>query len=208
MGQVDIGRAFNSPFRDARWITKILIGAVMVIIPIFGWFCLAGYGLRIMRRVVDGADTSLPDWTDFGQLFVDGIKAWIVAIIWSLPTIILSGFGNVADNLLLQCLGSLVNIATGMLTAAAIVPVAISGDMADGLQFQAVVNRVLNNLGDYLLLIVMGFVLGLIAAAGAIACIIGVFASIAYALFVHSHLTAQAYRRSTGIGGLEPAPRF
>jgi hypothetical protein len=54
----------------------------------------------------------------------------------------------------------------------------------------------------------MGFVLSFVAAAGLIACIVGVLATIAYVTFVSSHLWAQAYRRSTGASGLEPAPRF
>ncbi|MGH2559012.1 MAG: DUF4013 domain-containing protein [Thermomicrobiales bacterium] len=205
---MDIGRAFNFPFRDSGWISKVLIGAVMVLIPIFGWFSLAGYGMRIMRRVVEGADTPLPDWTDFGQLFVDGVKVFVVGVVWGIPAIIIGAIAGASDSFGLQCLSWFVSIATSAFTGAAIVPVALSGNIADGLQFQQVIRRVTSNISDYALIFVMGFVLSIVAVAGVIACIVGVLATIAYVSFVSSHLWAQAYRRSTGGGGLAPAPRF
>ncbi|MGH2535522.1 MAG: DUF4013 domain-containing protein [Thermomicrobiales bacterium] len=205
---MDIGRAFNFPFRDSGWITKVLIGAVMVLIPIFGWFSLFGYGMRIMRRVVEGADTPLPEWTDFGQLFVDGVKAFVVGIVWAIPSIVISAIAGASDSFGLQCLSWFVSVVTIAFTGAAIVPVALSGNIADGLQFGTIINRVTSNIGDYALIIVMGFVLSFVAAAGLIAFIVGVLATIAYVSFISAHLWAQAYRRSTGGGGLEPAPRF
>jgi hypothetical protein len=66
----------------------------------------------------------------------------------------------------------------------------------------------LANLGDYVIILVVGIVLQIIAVAGLIACLVGVLATIAYAAFVAAHLWAQAYRRSVGAGDLAPAPQF
>jgi hypothetical protein len=86
--------------------------------------------------------------------------------------------------------------------------VAISGQFVDGLQFQHIINRVLANLGDYVIILVVGIALQIIAVAGLIGCLVGVLATIAYAGFVGAHLWAQAYRRSVGAGDLAPAPQF
>jgi hypothetical protein len=205
---MDIGRAFSYPFQDPAWVTKIIIGAVMVLIPIIGWLILGGYTLRIMRRVVSGSDVPLPEWTDYGAMFADGVKALIVYIVWAIPFIILTAISNASDNLVFNCLSAVVGLAQTPLLASAIVPVAISGELADGFKFGEIINRVLNNLGPYLIVIVIGIAASIIAGLGIIACGIGILATIAYASFVQSHGWAQAYRLSTGVGTLETAPRF
>lgn len=205
---MDIERAFKFPFQDSAWVTKILIGAVMVLIPILGWLALLGFSMRITRRVAAGADVPLPEWTDFSSLLRDGLKGWGISIIWSVPTIILSALAAASDSFALNCLAWIVSVIVIMFIAAAIVPMAISGNFSDGLQFQQIINRVMSNFTDYLLILVMAVVLQFVAVLGLIACIVGVLATTAYASFVAPHLWAQAHRRATGAGAIAPAPQF
>jgi hypothetical protein len=205
---VNIERAFSYFFKDPAWVSKLLIGAVMVLIPIIGWLILFGYAMRIMREVAAGSDQPLPEWTNFGGLITDGLKGWGISLIWAIPTIILNALASGTDSFSLRCIAWLVGSVEVMLFAAAIVPVAISGQFVDGLQFQQIINRVLANLGDYVIILVLGIALQIIAVVGIIACVVGVLATIAYATFVGAHLWAQAYRRSIGAGDLSPAPRF
>jgi hypothetical protein len=205
---MNIERSFSYVFKDPSWVAKLVIGAVMVLIPIIGWLILLGYAMRIMRQVAAGGDQPLPEWADFGGLLVAGLKGWGVSLIWGIPTIILNALASGADSFSLRCLSWIVGTAEGMFIAAAIIPVAITGQFVDGLQFQRIINRVLANLGDYVIILVVGIVLQIIAVAGLIACLVGVLATIAYAAFVAAHLWAQAYRRSVGAGDLAPAPQF
>jgi len=201
---MDIGRAFNYVFQDPRWITKIVIGAVLVLIPIFGWFAVFGYSLRVIRNIVGGSDLPLPEWDDIGAMFVDGIKAFVVGIVWSIPAILISIIFSLADNIFLSCLSSIISALTNAFILAAIVSFARTGNIADGLQFQASINRVMSNLGDYIIIFLLSFVLAIIAGAGIILCGVGILFTIFYVTLVNAHLGSQAWLRSTG--GAEAPP--
>lgn len=198
---MDIGRAFSYPFQDPKWITKVVIGGLFVLlVPVFliGAFILSGYSLRVMRNVVAGSDVPLPEWDDIGAMFVDGVKATVIAIIWSIPLIIVSAINYRADSLLLSCLTFFLSALTSAFVLAALVPFSQTGNFSDGLQFQAAINRVMSNLGDYIIIFLLGYVLGIIAAAGLIGLCVGVLFTTFYALLINSHLGSQAYVRSTG----------
>jgi hypothetical protein len=198
---MDIGRAFSYPFQDPKWITKIVIGGLFVLlVPVFliGAFVLSGYSLRVMRNVVSGTDVPLPEWDDIGAMFVDGIKATVITLIWSIPLIILSAINYDGDSFVLSCLTFILSALTSVFVLSALVPFALSRNFSDGLQFQAAINRVVSNLGDYIIVFLLGYVLGIIAAAGLIGLCVGVLFTIFYALLVNSHLGSQAYMRATG----------
>jgi hypothetical protein len=204
---VDIGRAFNYVFLDKDWVKKVLIGALLTL-TIVGVPAVIGYTLRIMRTVVSGIDTPLPEWENIGTLWVEGIKTVPVYLFWFIPAILLGIFQTGDTSVTGSCLSWIVSTLCGVLASIAVLKVAVSGKMNDGFQFSDIVNRLTQNFGDYLIVFLMSYVLGIVAALGLIACGIGIFATAAYAGFVQSHLWAQAYRRSEGGGSLPTAPRF
>ena len=98
---MDIGKSFTFVFEDDQWITKILIAAVILLVGVlFSWVLaiplilafalLSGYMVEITRRVMAGQVDGLPEWDDWGALLMDGIKFWVVGIVYALPLIILS----------------------------------------------------------------------------------------------------------------------
>jgi hypothetical protein len=85
------------PFDDARWQNKALIGVLlsigsMLLFPFSLVLALplCGYGLRLMRRVIQGSEPSLPEWDNWGDLFTDGLKAWVVGFVYTLPILIMT----------------------------------------------------------------------------------------------------------------------
>jgi hypothetical protein len=67
--------------------SKVLILGIILIIPIvnfIGW----GYLLRIMRATFSGID-ELPDFDEIGELFIDGIKIFIIGLIAAIPFIVI-----------------------------------------------------------------------------------------------------------------------
>ena len=72
---MDINRALTFVTDDDRWISKLLIGTVIIffsflIIPLFFFY---GYIIQIVRNVMAGEKNPLPEWTDWGKLFKDGL---------------------------------------------------------------------------------------------------------------------------------------
>jgi len=67
--------------------TKILILTVISIIPIVN-FMSGGYYLRIIKSTLAGID-EVPDFDNLGELFIDGIKIFIVGIVYMIIPIIL-----------------------------------------------------------------------------------------------------------------------
>ncbi|HMN26925.1 MAG TPA: DUF4013 domain-containing protein [Caldilineaceae bacterium] len=62
---------------------------------------LVGYGLRLLRNVRDGAGQPLPEWNDWGNDLVRGFKLIVVALIWTLPLLVLAiptGIGTMLTN--------------------------------------------------------------------------------------------------------------
>ena len=197
---MDIGRAFSFPFQDPRWVAKLLIAAAMVVIPIFGWLVLYGYGMRVTRQVATGTDIPLPEWEDFGGLFVDGLKLFAVTFVWSLPATLigaLAGGGGDAS-FAGSCLSSLVSLAVAFFLPAVIARVATTGSFTAGLDIGTVIALVQRNVTDYLLVLAVVVAAGIIAALGLVALCIGVLFTIPYAYLASSHVYGQAYYRSLG----------
>ena len=78
-------------FEDAKWVSKLLIGALISIIP-FVNIAWGGYTCEIIRRVSRQDPEPLAGWDDFGKKFMQGLVLVIAGLIYSLPILILSLF--------------------------------------------------------------------------------------------------------------------
>ena len=58
MDALDFKTAFMYPFHRAVWLLNIL----WVFLPIFGWFALMGYGVRLMQDFTKGSFEALPEF--------------------------------------------------------------------------------------------------------------------------------------------------
>jgi hypothetical protein len=88
------------PFKDPDWLKKSAIGFALVlamyVIPIVPMLFIAGYGSRIMKRIlVEEGKPYLPEWDNWEGLLTDGVKLWGAGIIYALPILLLLflGFG-------------------------------------------------------------------------------------------------------------------
>lgn len=92
---------FSYPFRHADWERKMLILVLLcaagIFIPILPWIPALGYAAEIMSRGAAGeGDPDLPEWNDWGRLFIDGLRIGGAALIAMLPLILVftCGFGS------------------------------------------------------------------------------------------------------------------
>ncbi len=86
------------PFKDKKSGTKILIGSLLIfssaIIPILPLLIVLGYIMQIAKRIIDGdGQLSLPDWDQWSEYLKDGLKWFVVLLIYSIPFILVFSFG-------------------------------------------------------------------------------------------------------------------
>ena len=99
-----VAEAIKLPFTDGR---KLLIGTVLglggvlatfgavaaglgaVLALVLGLFT-SGYSIRLAQSVMKGKFI-LPEWTEWGDLFVKGLIATIISLIWFIPTLVIGG---------------------------------------------------------------------------------------------------------------------
>ncbi|WP_225334444.1 DUF4013 domain-containing protein [Halomicrobium urmianum] len=77
--------ALRYPWTGDDRLETIVVGGVlgllgMLVVPVFLVF---GYLVRVVRRVAEG-DEAPPSFDDWGELLVDGLKAFVVALVYGL----------------------------------------------------------------------------------------------------------------------------
>lgn len=154
---MNIGRAFGFVFRDPRLVPKLAVAALLLLVPVLGWLFVWGYGLRIVRAVVAQTDVPLPEWNGWADLLVDGLRAISAVVVWSLlPTVVFLVprfvFDAGADVRLLPALAVVLNLAVGVIAAAAVARVAMTRSFVSGIEGGPVIRLVGRGLGDYLLI--------------------------------------------------------
>lgn len=220
---MDIGRAFGFVFEDEEWITKILLGGLISLIPIIGNIMVLGYMLDTARNVARGMEKPLPAWNDFGGILTRGFYALIIALVYQIPLIILvcivqflpivlagvaGDSGAAIGGILVLCLSLLmivVGIAFALMIYAAFAIYIQTDSLGEAFNFGRAWSLVQNNLGAWGMLILLAIIAGLVGSLGLIACGIGVLFTLVYAYAVIGHGLGQTIRQ-LGMGGSPAGP--
>lgn len=215
---MNFSQAFSYPFQDPDWLKKLLIPALISLIPIVGWIFLLGWGLDITRRVIQRNPNVLPD-VDFGRQIVDGLKGFVIGLVYGIPAMIFSipqgilstimannGDSNSASLLMIVsiCCGGLSFLYS--LFLAIVLPAAYARFIANenlgaAFNFGEVIGLVRKNVGAYLMVLVGTLLSSIIASLGVILCFIGVFLTLTYAMAINGHLYGQAYNEANRESG-------
>lgn len=186
---MDIGKALGFAFEDDGWVTKMLLGGLFLLIPIFGTFAVMGYMIVVIRNVLAGQARPLPEWTDLGRKFMDGLLVWLATMLYALPMFVLAcpialswllplaGRENQeVANLLtglsamlslgLGCLLLLYGILLAFLTPAVYLQFAGHGQFGPCLRVGDIVRFALRNLGSIAVLLVLYIGLSLVISLG------------------------------------------
>lgn len=200
-----VGEAFVWPFRDPKWVEKIVIMGLILLIPIIG--AIDGYGWLIaaIRRLREGKEELPP--ANFNYLG-KGFEAFIVLLVYSLVAIVASALFFVPAILLLNSQsgegGNGLLITVGVLLlfggfGVAIVafllyflirPAVILGvdhrGIEGGLDLGSIARRLrvspVNALIAGLMLIAAGF----IASLGSYVCLVGIIFTVPYSLAIEA----------------------
>lgn len=101
---MDIGDIISDSIKypSTSWGKVVILGIILIasvlIVPIF---LLYGYMLRIIKATLAGVD-ELPEFDEIGEMFVDGLKVFVVAIVYAIPVWIIAAIigaltGNAAS---------------------------------------------------------------------------------------------------------------
>lgn len=196
---MNVGRALEFVFDDEDWPTKILLGALLMLVPIFGQFAIFGYGIALIRNVLARRPRPLPAWDDVGKYFLDGLLFWLANIIYSLPILIIVGLffipailpvlaGENEDLMailtgtsvllmsILGCISILYGILVWLLTPMIQVMYAVYDEFGAMLRIGEIVRLTFANIGQVLIaqgmMIVIGFVISLVV--GGVTSVLGI----------------------------------
>lgn len=202
---VDFGRSFRFVVDDPDWIKKLLIGGAFTLASalIVGLFFVAGYWVRMLKRVAAGEARPLPEWDDLGGIFRDGLVLVGVYFVYVLGVlVVIAGFGCAAGLVVfglggfgrgsheaadaIGALGALgfaglyvvlilVGLALSLYLPAVFVRVALSGEFADGFDWRKNFEFIRANLANYALSLVFYLVAHFVAQFGILLCCVGVF---------------------------------
>ncbi len=220
---MNFGQAFTYVFEDPDWAKKVLIPALIAIIPLVGQIFLHGWSLDIARRVIQKNPRPLPD-LDFGRQFVDGLKGFVIGLVYAIPVIIItipitiasSTISSAGPNqaptaattiatLVSVCCGGLIflySILLAFYLPAAYGNFAAGGNLGAGFRFAEIFGLLRASPGAYLIVFLGLIVSGFIGGLGVIACGIGVVVTLAYSMAVNGHLYGQAFNEATANRGI------
>jgi hypothetical protein len=213
---MDIGKSFTFMFDDEKWVEKLVIGALLAlasIIPLVNLFTglvLIGYTLRLIKNVAEGNETPLPAWDDWGGDWVKGLMAALAWGIYSIPIWLASGAGALFEALAqssdaagvcsvaVGCLSVLWGLAMGVVLPAGVINYAVSGEFSSFFRFGDMFRLIGDNLGNYVVAILLGFVASIVASFGVILCGIGIFFTCFWGTLVSAHLLGQVKAGAAG----------
>ena len=215
---MDFGKAFSYVFEDQDWIKKVGISALIMLIPIVGQIVVGGWALEITRRVIRRDPEPLPDWSEFGDFAIKGLKVMVIGIAYALPLILLSICGQVpyffvdsmgSDaetfvmflSICIGCFSMIYGIFLGFVLPAALGNFAATEELSAAFRFGEVFGLLRAAPMAYLMVLVGAFVAGLVAMLGMVACFIGLFVTIPYSYAVNAHLQGQAYNEAVAARG-------
>jgi hypothetical protein len=212
---MNIGKSLSFVFEDKKWIEKVLIGGVLMLIPLLGPILLMGYGVQLVRNVRNHDPEPLPAWDDWGTKIGEGLKLIIITIIWALPLYVLmflmfipaamngnsdtgSAFASFLS-LCFSCFTFLYAIVLWLAVPGIIIKFAETGEFGDGFKFGEIMDFTKKNLGSIILVAIVSWLVYMVAGLiGSLLCLVGLLFTMFWASLVYYHMVAQI--------GLEEAP--
>jgi hypothetical protein len=212
---MDWGKSFRYVFDDRDWVTKVLIGGILSMIPVVN-LVVIGYALKALKNVAEGAEQPLPAWDDFGDYFVKGLISALGAMVWAIPIIILAAITGVLSAVTgydsaepsrvaapyvlciwsMSCVSGIYGLFLGFVLPAAFAHYAIRGDFGAFFRCGEIFKFIKANLGNYIVALLLAWVAQFISGFGVILCIVGAIFTEFWAILVGSHLMGQVYRSS------------
>ena len=219
---MDIGKAFTFIFEDPDWLKKVAIGTGLtllgiifsiVLIGLIPLIIVTGYTVVLIKNVMDGVEQPLPEWEDWGDLFMAGLKLFVILLIWAIPLIIVIVGSSVpavlsensdiqglciAISVCCSCLTFVLGIALALIEPVITFRFARTGEFASGFEFGKIFRLLGDNIANIIITVIIaavaGFVLVILGGiVGMILLVIGLFVTFPVAVFLSGLIEAHLY---------------
>jgi Protein of unknown function (DUF4013) len=238
---MDFGKSFVYMFQDPNWFRKLLIGTLLVLAAIlFSWLLVGlipllivlGWAQVTLRNVLDGQEHPMPEWEDWGDFIVRGVKLGVAILIWLLPIFILilpmilgsallgnQSNGSAAGGVLIACASCLMllwGIFVALISPAIYVRLAAFDRFSAAFEVGELWAFTRDNIGNVilallLLLLVSWIAVPIIGLLGVIVCVVGLLVSLPFSSLWQTLVTAHLYGQIGAYGNRQvrtpvPAP--
>ena len=217
---MDVGSAFTFMFDDEAWVKKLAIGGGIIIsglifLPILIGLALLlvinGYILLTLKNVRDGRSIPLPEWSDFGDLFSKGLMVFAIWFVYHLPALIFLCLSSATNPIIVSQLGIGSEISDtlryiyfcflcfeytlfflgSVMFPAALIRYAQYDTLGSAFHFREIFSFISGNIGNYIIVILLKMVAGLIAVFGFMLCFVGIFFAGFWSILVGANLYGQ-----------------
>jgi len=137
---------------DQKWFVKWMIGGVLSLVPIVNFFAF-GYLYRLFCDGRGGKDFELAEWRDWKELFIDGAKFAVIALVFTglpLGVLFLISYSFPEGAFIMQLPLIPVIFLVGPLSCAALYLYLVSDDFKNCLNFNALAEILKRSFFDYL----------------------------------------------------------
>ncbi len=225
---MELGKAFGFDFDDEQWLSKILIGGLVLLIPVIGTLAAYGYILATARNVVMGRPRPLADWNEFGDILMKGLMWFLISLGYGIPLVVLilvvffgagligasldASGGEITSAISMVLFLSMIafifiaSLLVNLLIGIATVRYVQTDSLGEAFQLGAVWSMLLAAPGTWVMLLLGSILAGIAATVGLLACGVGVLFTSIYAYGVIGHLTGQAARQFGSRSGAAPLP--
>ena len=214
---MDIVENIKYPTTDSEWIKKILIGGILLLVPILNFVC-TGYYLKVIKGSIEGRN-NMPEWDDWGDLFMKGFFVLIISLAYSIIPIILisiiilvvSSSGLVLAGLfesgsmgilaiLFTLIGSLIGfiilLVVNLMFPMGLAMYANEWSFGDAFKIREIISRIKSVFVEYVIAIIVIYILLLLVSIVVWIPFIG-WAALFYVMVVTGKIYGNAFANST-----------
>ena len=186
---MNISKAFSFVFEDKKWVSKVLIGGLMVLAMFTVVLAplIVGYFWRIVKNVIKGEGEPLPKWENIGDLYIKGLFVILIMLIYGFVGWIL-GLSR------LPFIQEIYKILMTFYMPVALIHFADTGEIKDAFAFGKIFKFVVANFLNLVIVWILGWILAAVAFSGIILFVIGVIFTAFYSFVVHAYLYGEVYR--------------
>jgi MFS family permease len=163
--EFDVVEAFQTPMKDQTWVNKVVIGGLVNIVPIINFFAI-GYMLTYLDGLLKRGHTELPEWSEWGELFFIGLKAFVIMVVYMIGVIILGVLSTLVGGMLGGLLAFVIFLAVMFFLPVALLRFVQEGyRIAPAFAFQEIYNLISAKKDEYILVYVIIVALCLVLGA-------------------------------------------